>query len=221
MGSNWEVVASCVSAGMAVLALLLSLRQGRMANRQSLFDRRLKIWITVEKLAQVYQDNASLLEQGDEPQFAVDLCFEWLTNASFLQEITPVIAHPLDAGYQLKLHLKLDEMKALSAEASFVFKGAPKKAIAEFIDAYQALLFSMYRYQIVLNAMQSDASKFHWSLDESAKRLGERSHRIELYNAEDRLAAAHKQITGRGVVGKVRRQIRLDSTLADYISTFR
>ena len=51
---------------------------------------------------------------------------------------------------QLKLHLKLDEMKSLAMEATFCFKGKSGDAIAEFIEAYQSLLFSMYQYQILL-----------------------------------------------------------------------
>ncbi len=218
---GWEIIASCVSAGVAILALFVSLRQGRMANRQSLFDRRLKIWIITEKLMQLYRINSELLKKGDEPRFAISLCFELLTNTTFLQEITPAISHVLESEHQLRLHLKLDEMKSLSMEATFVFKGQPKTIIAEFIDAYQALLFTIYQYQIILNTMQTNSKEFHWPLEEAIEKLGEEGYREELYRAEDKLTAAYEKLAGKRLIGKIRRQIRLDSTLIDYLNTFR
>lgn len=221
MAMNWEIAASCVSAGVGILALFVSLRQGRTANRQSLFDRRLKIWITVEKLMQLYADNSDLLKIDDGPQFAVDEEFKWLINTTLLQEITPAISRALEAENQLRFHLKIDEMKSLSAEAAFVFKGKPKTIIAEFIDAYQALLFGMYRYQIVLNAMQADRERFHWTLEEAIEKLGEKRHRAELCDVEDRLATAYELLNNKRLIGSIRRQIRLDSTPFDYLNTFR
>lgn len=218
---GWEIIASCVSAGVAILALFVSLRQGRMANRQSLFERRLKIWIITEKLTQLYRINSELLKKGDEPRFGISLCFELLTNTTFLQEITPAISHVLESEHQLRLHLKLDEMKSLSMEATFVFKGQPKTVIAEFIDAYQALLFTIYQYQIILNTMQTDSKEFHWPLEEAIEKLGEEEYREKLYRAEDRLTTAYEKLAGKRLIGKIRRQIRLDSTLVDYLNTFR
>lgn len=217
---NWEVVASCASAAAAIVALLISLKQGRMANRQSLFNRRLNIWITVEKLMRLYRENSKQPKQDDEPQFAIELNFAWLTNATFLQEITPAISHTLDSKWQLTLHLKLDEMRSLSKEATFAFKGKPKKAIADFIDAYQALLFAMYQYQIVLNKMESGTEKFHWTLEDAIKNVEENHCREALYAAENRLAAAYKTLSGRWLLGQIQRQIRLDSTFFDYLKTF-
>lgn len=218
---DWGIVASWVTAVAAILALFGSYRQGRTANRQRLFDRRLKIWITAEKLMRLYQMKSRLLKKDDGPQFAVDVCFEWLTNTTFLQEISPAISHTLEKEYQLKFHLKLDEMKSLSAEASYVFKGKPRAALAEFIDAYQALLFGMYQYQILLNKMKEDMEKYHWEFGEAIDNLHEKQHRAELYDAEGRLAAAYESITDKRMMGKIRRQIRLDSTPGDYLGTLR
>lgn len=112
-------------------------------------------------------------------------------------------------------------MKSLSMEATFVFKGQPKTTIAEFIDAYQALLFTIYQYQIILNEMQANSRKFHWSRDEAVEKMGEKRYREELYRAEGRLTAAYERLASKRSIGKIRRQIRLDSTLVDYLNTFR
>ena len=221
MDSNWEVAASCASTAAAIVALFISLRQSRMANRQSLFDRRLNIWITVEKLMGLYRENSKLLKQGDEPQLAISLNFAWLTNTTLLQEITPAISHTLDKEWQLVFHLKLDEMRSLSKEAAFVFKGKPNKAIADFINAYQALLMTMYQYQIVLNEMESGIEKFHWTLEDAIEGVGEKSYRMTLYDAENHLAAMYEKLNNSWMLGRVERQIRLDSTLFNFLNTFR
>lgn len=221
MDSNWEVAASCASAAAAIVALFISLRQSRMANRQSLFNRRLSIWITVEKLMGLYRENSKLLKQGDEPQLAISLNFAWLTNTTLLQEITPAISHALDKEWQLVFHLKLDEMRSLSKEAAFVFKGKPNKAIADFINAYQALLMTMYQYQIVLNEMKSGIEEFRWTLEDAIEGVGEKSYRMTLYDAENHLAAMHEKLNNSRMLGRIERQIQLDSTLFNFLNTFR
>lgn len=42
------------SAIVAIIALLISCYQARLSNKQSLFNRRLNIWLTVDKLMSVY-----------------------------------------------------------------------------------------------------------------------------------------------------------------------
>lgn len=221
MDLDWEIAAPCASAAAAIAALFISLRQGRMANRQSLFDRRLKIWITAEKLMGLYRANSEFLKQDNEPQFGIALCFKWLTNTTSLQEITPAILHTLDEKWHLTFHLKLDEMKSLSKEATFTLKGKPKTVIADFIDAYQALLLAMYQYQVVLDKMESDTGKSHRTLEDAVKRGGENHFREALYAAEDRLAATYECLNDRWLLGRIQRQARLESTFFDYLKTFR
>ena len=221
MELDWGMIAPCISASAAVVALFLSLKQGRMANRQSLFDRRLKIWIIVEKLTELYRANSVLLKRDDGSQPLVDLSFKWLTNTAFLQEITPAITHTLDEKWQLALYLKLDEMRSLSKESTFVFKGKPKTAIADFIDAYQALLLTMHQYQTELEMMRYGAEKFHWTFEGAVEGVGENCYREALYSAENHLAEMYRRLNNRWLLGRIRRQVRLDSTFFDYLKTFR
>lgn len=44
-----------ISSIVAIIALLISCYQARLSNKQSLFNRRLNIWITVDKLMGVYE----------------------------------------------------------------------------------------------------------------------------------------------------------------------
>lgn len=198
-----------ISAIVAIIALFISCYQARLSNKQSLFNRRLNIWITVDKLMSVYAKNAKNLEHNDEPQLAIDRLFVWLTNTTYLQSISASINHVLDADPQLKLHLKLDEMKSLAMEARFCFKGKSGDAIAEFIEAYQSLLFSMYQYQILLNKMSESAKEYQWTLEQAYENLHEPDQRKDLFEKEDALAASYKTLCQQNKRDAIQRQIQL------------
>lgn len=198
-----------ISAIVAIIALLISCYQARLSNKQSLFNRRLNIWITVDKLMSVYVKNAKDLELDNEPQMAIGQLFEWLTNTTYLQSISISINKVLDADLQLKLHLKLDEMRSLAMEARFCFKGKSGEAIAEFIEAYQSLLFSIYQYQILLNKMSQSAKVYQWTLEQASEQLHEPEQRQDLFERESALAASYKTLCQQNKRGAIQRQIQL------------
>lgn len=202
-----------ISAIEAIIALLISCYQARLSNKQSLFTRRLNIWITVDKLMSVYVKNAKDLEHDDEPQMNIDLQFALLTNTTYLQSISTSINHVLDADPQLNLHLKLDEMKSLAMEARFCFKGKSGEAIAEFIEAYQSLLFSMYQYQILFNKMLQNAREYQWTLEQAYERLDEPNQRKELFEKENALAASYKTLCQQKIRGAIQHQIKLTNSI--------
>lgn len=198
-----------ISAIVAIIALFISCYQARLSNKQSLFNRRLNIWITVDKLMSVYAKNAKNLEHNDEPQLAIDRLFVWLTNTTYLQSISASINHVLDADSQLKLHLKLDEMRTLAMEAKFCFKGKSGDAIADFIEAYQSLLFSMYQYQILFNMMSEKAKEYQWTLEQASEKLHEPDRRKDLFEKENALAASYKTLCQQNKWGAIQHQIKL------------
>lgn len=198
-----------ISAIVAIIALLISCYQARLSNKQSLFNRRLNIWITVDKLMSVYAKNAKNLEHDDEPQMAIDLLFALLTNTTYLQSISTSINHVLDADPQLNLHLKLDEMKSLAMEARFCFKGKSGDAIADFIEAYQSLLFSMYQYQILSKMMFEKSNEFEWTLEQASEKLHEPDQRQDLFERESALAASYKTLCQQNKRGAIQRQMQL------------
>lgn len=79
---DWNFWLSLITGLTAVIALVLTLMQIRLSNKQSLFERRLECYLKIDGLMQLYKENQKLLEaeRKDEPLFAVDLEFLWLTN---------------------------------------------------------------------------------------------------------------------------------------------
>lgn len=58
---NWAVIAACVSAFVAIVALVLSFNQVRLSNKQNLFNRRLSIWLITQGMLELYRENHKLL----------------------------------------------------------------------------------------------------------------------------------------------------------------
>lgn len=220
MKSDWATIAACASAFAAISALAISFLQMRQSNRQALFSRRLNLWLTTKKLMDVYSENAERLKPSDGARLANDLCFSWLTNTTSLKEIGPAISNVLDSEYQLKLHLKLDEMKSQALEARYIFKGNSGLAISHFLDAYQELLFKMYQYQILINRMLDMAQEHRLSPEEACAAVREEEYREELLAAQDVLSAAYQELSTRKIRGKIKRQMRLVSTPKDIVDTF-
>ena len=73
MDSDLATIAACASAFAAISALAISFLQMRQSNRQALFSRRLNLWLTTEKLMDVYGENAKHLKPSDEVQLANSL----------------------------------------------------------------------------------------------------------------------------------------------------
>lgn len=79
---DWNILFSIITGLAAIIALVLTFIQIRLSNKQSLFDKRLECYLKIEGLIKLYENNRKLLEinRKDEPLFAVESEFLWLTN---------------------------------------------------------------------------------------------------------------------------------------------
>ena len=192
-----------------MFALAVEVYQIGLSNRQSLFDRRLDVWLKVQELVRLYQKREGDIERGDEPIMVADYIFECLTNTTLLQEVAPAIHHTLEHDYQLKLHLKLDEMRHISQEAKYAFKGRASANISSFVFDYQSLLFALYQYQCIMNKMKEQAQERGLTLEEASCAVNEMPYRSCLFEAEKRLSCSCAALTKLDMVERVERQIRL------------
>lgn len=181
MSISWDMVCTIVTAGAAVVALVVSVTQIRMSNKQQLLDRRLHLWIKAHGLMGLCEHNRSSLERREEgPEFANDHLFLNLTNNSYLYDIGPAVNHVQEQDWQLRLLVKLEELKEAALEIELVFKGSAAKALGEFVANYAELLMAMYRYQIMLKHLDETGKQFHWDLEQAISSVGEEGLRNEL-----------------------------------------
>lgn len=211
MFKDWNFWLSLITGLTAVIALVLTLIQIRLSNKQSLFERQLECYLKIDGLMQLYKENQKLLEseRKDEPIFAVDLEFLWLTNNTYLEEASESIKKPLENPGHKKFLLKREELKKLSTEVELIFKGRSAKTISCFISDYEQLLFKMYQYQILLNNMRNYSEQFKATLEMAQKRVNETAYREKLLNAYADIRMAYLQVSQNYVMEKLKSQIKL------------
>lgn len=207
---DWSLVLSLVTAIAALVALFFSGFQVRQANKQCLFDRRVKAWLISQGLFELYEkEEKALAVRSDGPEFANRLQFTWLTNNAFLFEIGGVVSHPLQEDEQKLFLRKIEELQNLSIEVSLIFKNDSARSLCKFLDAYKELLLVMYRYQIVLDKMENSSCQFSWTLEKAVQEMSEPGCRSELYDARDKLRDAFKAYAEKNTAKQLEKQMRL------------
>ena len=202
---------SAITGTTAIIALILTFIQIRLSNKQSLFERRLECYLKIDGLMQLYKENQKSLEaeRKDEPLFAVDLEFLWLTNNTYLEEASEAIKKPLENPGHKKFLIKREELKKLSTEVELIFKGRSAKTISCFISDYEQLLFKMYQYQILLNNMQNYSEQFKATLEMAQKGVNETAYREKLLNAYADIKMVYLQVSQNYVMEKLKSQLKL------------
>lgn len=209
MGLDYATITAFVSAIAAVVAIILSVGQMRLSNKQSLFERRISIWLTTLGLINLYENNRSLLKKDDAPQLSLDLLFVWRTNNTFLCDIGPAASHPLEQKYQQPFLMRLEDLGRLSLEARLAFKGHSSEVISRFLADYRQLLFSIYQYQVLLDDVKKNAGRFHLTLEEACSEVNEADLRHNLYDTYDAISKSFDSLNTPKMFKAIEKQIRL------------
>lgn len=211
MLNDWNFWFSIITAVTAIIAVFLSWKQTRLSNKQQLFERRLNAHMVVAGLIELYKTNRERLEKIDwsEPQLANDFEFSWLTNNSYMEQHIEVMNHPLEQPYQKEFLKKLEELRLLAKEIQLIFTGKEIIMYADFVIAYQELLFKMYRYQIIIDKIEKENENNPTELNVLQTRFGEEKYRNELRIAMEKLSQTYIMIVNNDVDNKMKKQIRL------------
>ena len=124
MLNDWNFWFSVVTAIVAIIALMQTSQHIKLSNKQHLFDKRIENYLIATGLIQLYRSNCmNFNNEKDEPIFAVDLEFTWLTNNIYLEPITSAIENPLKEPSHKELLIKLENLKDVDAKIKFLFSG--------------------------------------------------------------------------------------------------
>lgn len=205
---DWNSVVSVVTASVAVLALVLTLLQMRLSNRQNIFSKRLDVWTKTKGLIDIFAKNSNRIT-FDKPIIPVGSYFFILTNNAFLSEMGDALKHPLEQPYHKRLLEKLEELKVMGEEIAFLFSKKNARALSSFVLDYQSLLFALYQYQILLGEMESGRERYKWTLEDAKRNLPEEDQREVLVDAFGKLQESYDMILSKGVEAKVVKQIKL------------
>ena len=198
---------------ISIIAIILTFIQILLSNKQSLFDRRLDLYMKSRGLYELWKEHREqlLCYDKNEKIAANDLLFTFLTNNSFLYEVKPVIDTLLEnLENRQKFLLKIEELKTLNEEIKFVFKGSEKEVVSSFINNYHKLLFVMFQYQIAFN---HEREKINKSLNKEQEKILEPS--IELKKRQELICKIKEtdksflEIENRKVFENLAKQIKL------------
>lgn len=205
------IIFSVIASIAAIIALIQTNRQMNLSNKQQLFDRRLKVCMTVHGLLELYKQNRHIFEMDkkDEVQLTIDLEYKWLTNNTFMAEVCEVIDDPLEINCRRKLMKKCEELQTLAMEAQFVFQSEDIKLYSDFLIYYKETLIQMCRYQIVFLKMRGENEKKPMQMEYWAKIFGEEKYRKELCNIMTKLKNTYMEIVDNQVEEKIKQEIKL------------
>ncbi len=210
MLTDWNFWFSIITAIIAIVALLQTKQQIRVGNKQHLFDEHLENYLIAEGFIRLYEDHQNqFLIKKDEPEMALDLKFLWMTNNTYLEEISDVINHTLEKPFHKEFLTKLETIKNVASKIGFIFHGNATELLKKFVLCYQESLMQMYQYQMLFKKMNECANEFKWTLEESVKNLNEPQQRMELHKAMENLKQAYDELKKENVKKKIARQIKL------------
>ena len=217
MAKEWNFILSVVTAlvgivtsVVAVLALGQTRKQIKLSNKQHLFDKRVENYLIATGLIQLYRSNCMHFDnEEDEPMLTIDLEFAWLTNNTYLEQITSAIDNPLKEPSHKELLIKLEKLKDVATKIKFLFSGEASVLLGDFVLRYQELLFAMYQYKIVLDEMNKVNESHRLTIEEAQQKVGEKQHRIKLKKAFDDLKQANNLLKRGNVEEQIKKQIKL------------
>ena len=164
-------VLAIVTGAAAVIALIISIVQITTSNKQALFERRLKAFLTIKWMKQLCDENASLketvLKDKNEPMFSIDLFFVYMTNSSDLEVLQTVVGHVLESEYQRKYLLKIEELRSLCEEVRLIFPESIGYQLADFVYYYEEMLVAMYKYQVAIKSISKELDNKPFPKDNS------------------------------------------------------
>lgn len=188
MSKDWNFIFSVVTALVGIVTAIVAIsslgqtrKQIKLSNKQHLFDKRVENYLIATGLIKLYRNNSMCLnDEKDEPKFAIDLDFTWLTNNTYLEGFTFAIHNPLKEPSHKELLIKLEDLKEVSTKIKFLFYGKSSILLGDFVLRYQELLFSMYQYQIVLDKMTEVNEGHRLTIEEAQERVGEKNTELNL-----------------------------------------
>lgn len=200
---------SIITAIIAVIALWQTHRQIAISNKHQLFDRRVDRFITVNGLISLFKESKHLMDKEDYDDFIdITVLFHSLTNNIYLKDIGTIIDNTNKEDTRQNFLMKLEEMKKLSIEMNFLFRGDSINLIKDFVYEYQELLRVMYKEQIILNRILEKNSENPTEFIKLQKEFGERKYREDLYNEYDKIKNLYDSIIEKDIISNIENQIK-------------
>lgn len=208
-----ECVATVISIVIAVIALIQSHNQTKLSNKQNLFNERIKNYLIINGLIELYNMNKKNIEEKkkNEIYFSCDFMLSCLINNSYLEIMGGAINKPLHQSEQKEFLRKIEELKNEAEKTKFIFDEKIANDVNMFINSYADLLMGLYKYVVLIDSMRNIQEQIPQKQDiyEVAKEVNEEEYRKELFNKFENLKNAYNSLEENNIIKKLSKQIKL------------
>ena len=207
MFKDWNFWLALITAVIAIYALYQTSVQIRLSNKQFLFDKRLKVYMIVDGLMSLCNDNPQIFKEYRKSCRTNDLNFIYMINNTYLEEQADVIKNTLSDPYHKNFLKKIEELETYATEATLIFNKKYSNTIGGFVNAYKKILFKMYQYQILTDNIGKEIEKHPTEFVILAERFGEEEHRKEVRASIEELERYYNEMLV--IDDKIKKQIKL------------
>lgn len=209
-------IGTIASIVIAVYAIHQTNKQIKQSNKQNLFNDRVKSYLIIKGLLDLYTENKKTIEEEkkDEVYVCCDMTLEWLVNNSYLETMGKIASNPSDLAYRRDFLMKDEELKHEAEKIKFLFDEEINTQLYDFISAYEQLIYELYKYCILFKKIEKlkddviNKVKLN-GLEEIAKQVHEEDFRKELFSKFNNLIEKKKVLDDNNIITKMEMQIKL------------
>lgn len=206
-------VATVVSVVIAVIAIKQAKIQMELSNKNNLFSNRVKGYLIIKGLLNLYNQNKKDIEKGKEDKiyFEVDCLFYGLINNSYLENMGTVIEEPLHNPEHKNFLTLLEKLKNEAEKMRFLFENKIGIYARSFILKYAEVLMKLYQYKILIIKMREYSTTYPMvDIKKAAEDMNEIENRKELFKAFEKLSEEYKLLNNYDFETKIIEEIKLN-----------
>lgn len=178
-------LATITSSVLAVVAIFQTKKQIELSNKQNLFKDRVKGYLILKGLINLYNENRNQIEEEKKEgiYFNCEFLFYEMINNSYLEPMGEVMKSPLHNPEQKEFLKLLEDLRNNAEKMEFIFEGEVAIKIKEFMLAYAELLMELYKYRILIDKMREYAKSYPVvDINKAAEDMKEIDYRNRLFN---------------------------------------
>ena len=145
-----EIISIIVALFLGILSIRQSNKQIKISNKQAMFDKRYKIYLLLQHMDKLCNDNLKLLN-SDRPLIAVNFVASCLTNSVHFYQICDGFSKNENNIAQIKFLSLIEELKDYGTQAKLLFPQKHALYISRYFKNYADLLAEMKKYDALLN----------------------------------------------------------------------
>lgn len=145
----WDIILSVTTIILSIVAIGINVYQNIKIKKQNLFDRRLRLYLELMDMWNLYKSNIFFLDKLNP--MSIDVVFSYITNSSTFYMLADIMQTPLDHSKKAMFLTDCENLKKDAQEFRFVYNKKYSKC-ADFIEAYVNMIQQFHRQQILIKS---------------------------------------------------------------------